>query len=339
MIVSRFLKTRHDFLNLLSTSKKVETMSENFHYNPVPVTNKNLFPHIETQHLYTKNDKRIPNLYKYVIWFEVSYYQSLKEPENVSMKNIVFTRGDFDRYYELHKNTMPDPFIVPFNITKIGNEAFQSLNLKQIVLPTTITSLGNSSFNGCLNLRYINIPNSVKLIGSACFYGCENLDNITISPNTKLGLRCFAFCKLLRNKIDVPKKLFLYALLLQDKQYVTLSQKLSKIIIQYIQNETNQTLDQVVMLLGYLIDYEILQTNEDFLGQLIPVIVKYLKNKEDNQPKYLTLHSLQHLVTFRHLKKILLQVDGMNDLHIYFDGGHDIKLVEMAKRLIETLSN
>ncbi|KAL7716709.1 Uncharacterized protein QTN25_006002 [Entamoeba marina] len=132
---------------------------------------------------------------------------------------------------------------------------------------------------------------------------------------------------------------FLYALLLQDKQYVALSQTLLKIIIQYIQNETNQTLDQVIMLLGYLIDYEILQTNEDFLGQLIPIIIKYLKNKEDNQTEYLTLYSLQHLVTSSHLKKFFLQVDGMNDLHIYFDGNHDIKLVEMAKRLIETLSN
>ncbi|KAL7716708.1 Leucine rich repeat containing protein BspA family protein [Entamoeba marina] len=206
MIVSRFLKTRHDFLNLLSTSKKVETMSENFHYNPVSVTNKNLFPHIETQHLYTKNDKRIPNLYKYVIWFEVSYYQSLKEPENVVMKNIVFTRGDFDRYYELNKNRIPDPFIVPINITKIGNEAFQSSYVQTIILPTTITSLGNGAFGCCDNLRYINIPNSVKLIGTACFYGCENLGDITIPPNTAVSFRSFAFCKLLRNKIDVPKK-------------------------------------------------------------------------------------------------------------------------------------
>ena len=42
-----------------------------------------------------------------------------------------------------------------------------------------MTSIGNSTFNGCEGLTYVSIPNSVTSIGNYAFYWCNSLISIT----------------------------------------------------------------------------------------------------------------------------------------------------------------
>ena len=62
----------------------------------------------------------------------------------------------------------------------------------------SVTSIGNSAFNGCDGLTNVTIPNSVATIGEMAFYHCDNLTTVTI-PNsvTAIGDGAFHFCSAL----------------------------------------------------------------------------------------------------------------------------------------------
>ena len=45
------------------------------------------------------------------------------------------------------------------------------------VIPASVTSIGKSSFYGCIYLRSVEIPASVTSIRDEAFYGCRSLDN------------------------------------------------------------------------------------------------------------------------------------------------------------------
>ena len=67
--------------------------------------------------------------------------------------------------------------------------------IKDLVIPNTMTSIGKFVFFGCSGLTSITFPNSVTSIGKSAFTGCTGLTSITL-PNgvTSIGERAFQFC-------------------------------------------------------------------------------------------------------------------------------------------------
>ena len=61
-----------------------------------------------------------------------------------------------------------------------------------VVIPNTITCIGNYAFQDCSSLASITIPNSVTSIGISAFNGCTSLTSITI-PNSVINIGRFAF--------------------------------------------------------------------------------------------------------------------------------------------------
>ena len=45
------------------------------------------------------------------------------------------------------------------------------LNIPDLVIPNTVTSIGDYAFNGCSNITSITVPNSVTSIGNGAFRG------------------------------------------------------------------------------------------------------------------------------------------------------------------------
>ncbi len=68
-----------------------------------------------------------------------------------------------------------------YPVTAFAATAFKDCDgLKSIIIPSSVTSLGNYCFNKCSGLTSITIPSSVTSLGIYCFGLCPKLVFITI---------------------------------------------------------------------------------------------------------------------------------------------------------------
>jgi len=75
--------------------------------------------------------------------------------------------------------------------------------IKDLVIPNSITSIGNYAFDGCSQFTNVSIPNSVISIGDYAFDWCNGLTSITIpSSVTTIGKGAFSSCSGL-NKVNI----------------------------------------------------------------------------------------------------------------------------------------
>jgi len=87
-------------------------------------------------------------------------------------------------------------YIIPYSVTSIGNYAFSGCSgLTSVTIPSSVTSIGSSAFLDCSGFTSVPIPNSVTSIGNYAFQNCNKLSSITI-PNsvTSIGWNVFSGC-------------------------------------------------------------------------------------------------------------------------------------------------
>lgn len=82
---------------------------------------------------------------------------------------------------------------IPSTVTRIGIDAFNTVDMSNINIPNSVTSIGSRAFEGCCkNLSSIKIPESVTVIGQNAFSWDTVLSSVEL-PSTLLKIDDYAF--------------------------------------------------------------------------------------------------------------------------------------------------
>lgn len=76
--------------------------------------------------------------------------------------------------------------VLPNSITSIGEYAFEYCGLNKIVLPNSLTSIGERAFSSCRRLRDIMLPAGLTSIGAGAFEGCTSLKSLVIPAGVNM---------------------------------------------------------------------------------------------------------------------------------------------------------
>ena len=124
--------------------------------------------------------------------------QSIKIPDSVtSIGNIAFNGCESLRKVDIcNKNYYTQDNVL---ISSQGVVLSCWSHEEHIVLPDSVTSIGDSAFWGCYHLESINIPDSVTSIGNRAFCDCRLLNSVIIHDSvTSIGNYAFMWCESLK---------------------------------------------------------------------------------------------------------------------------------------------
>ena len=83
--------------------------------------------------------------------------------------------------------------VIPNSVTSLGRSVFYGCSgLTSLTIPSSVTSIEMYAFAECSGLTSVSIPNSLTSLGTGIFYGCSSLASVTI-PNSVTSIGAYAF--------------------------------------------------------------------------------------------------------------------------------------------------
>ena len=95
---------------------------------------------------------------------------------------------------------------IPSSVTSIGESSFYGCSgLTAVSIPAKVTSIGSSAFEGCSGLTSVTIPSGVTSISYSLFDGCSGLTSVKIPDVvTSIGSYAFYRCGGLKS-VNIPE--------------------------------------------------------------------------------------------------------------------------------------
>ena len=130
-------------------------------------------------------------------FYKCSGLKSVNISDLAAWCNISFSGRDANPLYYAHHLFLNGEeikdLVIPNSVTSIGERAFEGcIGLTSVTIPNSVTSIGGSAFSGCSGLTSVTIGNSVTSIGNSAFYYCSGLTSVTI-PNSVTSIDYSAF--------------------------------------------------------------------------------------------------------------------------------------------------
>ena len=102
--------------------------------------------------------------------------------------------GDQENYWEEELASCLESIIIPQSVSIIGNKSFfKCWKLKRIDIRNGIKYIGEEAFARCYSIETFDFPNNLENIGDGAFLNCKYLESIII-PNKVKSIGKFAFC-------------------------------------------------------------------------------------------------------------------------------------------------
>ena len=125
------------------------------------------------------------------------------------LENVTFESGTTTiAIYLFQGATEIEEIVLPNTVTSIGNYSFNMCSgLKEVTMSTGLTEIGQGAFDSCASLTSVVIPDSVTVIHDRAFEDCTSLSNVVLSKDLEdLGMLAFGNCASLL-EIEIPKSL------------------------------------------------------------------------------------------------------------------------------------
>ena len=84
--------------------------------------------------------------------------------------------------------------IVPDNVLKIGEGAFENLSIRSVEFPKGLREIDRFAFRNCHHLTTIQLPDNVECIHEEAFVDCSGLKTISTPKKLKPGILSFSGC-------------------------------------------------------------------------------------------------------------------------------------------------
>lgn len=99
------------------------------------------------------------------------------EWKNFEQVKTLYIKGtDIKRFVSY--DHMPSKIVLEEGLTEIPDSTFSRSDIVEVVLPSTITKIGDGAFYNCTNLKRINLGDNLNFVGESAFKGCVSLEEL-----------------------------------------------------------------------------------------------------------------------------------------------------------------
>ncbi len=99
-----------------------------------------------------------------------------------------------DPYFGAESQTPVTKIVLEQGVTGIGSYAFENTAATEVVLPSSLGSIGEGAFRQCASLTEIAIPSGVTVLPASVFADCESLVSVSL-PEGLREIGAYAFCE------------------------------------------------------------------------------------------------------------------------------------------------